>query len=76
VPDADLMQRLYDAALVLCNASVDGFVDGADIAREAGENPDDAAVYHAMRELEHRGRLDCHRSWRGGMGLPSMVRLP
>jgi hypothetical protein len=70
------MQRIYDAALKLCNASMSGFVDGVEIVREADEDPNDAAVYYAMRELERRGRLDCHKSWRGGMGLPGMVRLP
>jgi len=71
MPDSALADLLTETAERLLN-SIDGnFVEGDNVAREAG----DAAVYHAFREIERRGMLRLE-AWEGGMGLPRMISLP
>lgn len=75
MPDAELAEALTNAALRLISASQSGDVEGNDVAQEIGRDPDDIAIYNAFREVERRGDLEC-LAWEGGMGLPTMVRLP
>lgn len=75
MPDADLTRQVTDTALRLISASRSGEVDGEDVARELGRGVDDIDVYYSFREAVRRGDLEVP-SWRGGMGLPYMVRLP
>jgi hypothetical protein len=77
MPDADLMKSLTDAAYRLISATTSGEVDGVDVAREIGRDPEDpnAELHHAFWNINRRGDLECD-GWRGGMGLPYRVRLP
>ena len=75
MPDAELTKEVTDAALRLISASRSGDVDGEQVAREIGRDPDDTDVYYALREADRRGDIQCE-AWRGGMGLPAFVRLP
>lgn len=74
MPDEQLQEQLLDTARRLAADSRTGDVDGEDVARELGCDPNDAALYDAFRVAEHRGELEC-QAWRGGMGLPAMVRV-
>jgi hypothetical protein len=56
-------------------AAAHNHVDGEDVARAIGRDPEDADVHHAFREVERQGRLKIE-GWRGGMGLPAFVSLP
>lgn len=76
MPDEELIQQLVNAARELAADSPSGEVDGEDIARKIGGDPEDpgAKMYHAFKVAERRGRLACGY-WPGGMGLPKMVRI-
>ncbi len=73
MPDADLVAAVTAAAFRLISASRSGDVEGDDIAAEVDAESID--VYDALREAVRRGDLEC-LGWAGGMGLPSIVRLP
>ncbi|MGO9559056.1 MAG: hypothetical protein ACLPYW_08215 [Acidimicrobiales bacterium] len=75
MPDSALADLLTETAERLLNAIDGNFVEGDDVAREAGREVGDAAVYHAFREIERRGTLRLE-AWEGGMGLPRMIALP
>jgi hypothetical protein len=77
MPDDALVQELTDVALRLISASIDGIVEGEDVARAIGRDPEDpnAELHHAFREIQRQGRLSV-RAWEGGMGLPADIRLP
>jgi hypothetical protein len=77
VPNDELVQALTDAAFRLISASPDGIVEGADVARDIGRDPEDpnAELHHAFWEIDRRGQLVVS-AWEGGMGLPTDVRLP
>jgi hypothetical protein len=75
MPDADFTDEVTQTALRMISAGRDGDVDGEDVARELGRDPDDLDVYYALREAQRRGDLECD-AWRGGMGNPGFVRLP
>jgi len=64
------VQRLVKATRWLADQSSTGYVSGEDVARAAEIPTDDAIAYHALREAERRGLLECE-AWQGGMGLPA-----
>jgi hypothetical protein len=75
MPDEELIEQLVGAARELAAESPSGEVDGEDVAKRIDADPEDpgAKMYHAFKVAERRGRLAC-RGWRGGMGLPRMIR--
>jgi hypothetical protein len=75
VPNADLTQQVIETSLRLINASRSGDIDGQDVASELGHDGSDVELYYCFREAVRRGELTVAH-WRGGMGLPSIVRLP
>jgi hypothetical protein len=75
VPDVALANQLTVEAERLLNAASESYIDGDDVARAIGRDPEDADVYHAFREVERRGTLKLD-GWGGGMGLPHFVGLP
>jgi hypothetical protein len=74
-PRADLVAEVTLTALQMISAERTGMVDGEKIAAELGRGPHDMDMYYAYREIQRRGELDFD-AWRGGMGLPGMVKLP
>jgi hypothetical protein len=74
-PKADLVAEVTHTALQMISADRTGMVDGEKIAAELGRGPHDADMYYAYREIQRRGDLDFD-AWRGGMGLPGIVKLP
>jgi bifunctional pyridoxal-dependent enzyme with beta-cystathionase and maltose regulon repressor activities len=72
MPDADLADRVAEVSLRLISASKTGEIAGADVAKEIARSEND--LYWAFQELKRRGTLDMY--FPGGMGLPSMIRLP
>jgi hypothetical protein len=74
VPDADLTEAVTEAALRLISASRTGTIEGVDVARELGRDPDDVDLYSAFKEAVRRGDLEAY--FPGGMGMPHLVRLP
>jgi hypothetical protein len=72
MPDADLADQVAEISLRLISASKSGEIEGADVARELERFEND--LYWAFQELKRRGTLDMY--FPGGMGLPSMIRLP
>lgn len=75
MPDANLVGDVMHAAQQLIEESVSGEIDGTDIARAIGRDPDDIQLYYVLRDADRRGDLECP-AWRGGMALPAIVRLP
>ncbi len=75
VPDAVLANELTVEAERMLSSTSETFVDGDDVTRGIGRDPEDVGVYHAFREIERRGTLKLE-GWRGGMGLPAFVGLP
>lgn len=74
MPDDELVREITDVTLRLISASRSGEVDGEEVAREIGRDPEDVDLYDAFREAERRGSFEV-ASWAGGMGLPEMIRL-
>lgn len=74
MPDDELVRAVTDATLRLISASRSGDVEGEEVAREMGRDPDDVDLYYAFQEAERRGSFEVV-SWPGGMGLPAMIRL-
>jgi hypothetical protein len=72
MPDADLADEVGEISLRLISASKTGEIEGADVAREL-ERPEND-LYWAFQELKRRGTLEMY--FPGGMGVPSMIRLP
>lgn len=72
MPDADLADQVAEISLRLISASKSGEIEGADVAGELERSEND--LYWAFQELKRRGTLDMY--FPGGMGLPSMIRLP
>jgi hypothetical protein len=72
MPDADLADQVGEISLRLISASKTGEIEGADVARELERSEND--LYWAFQELKRRGTLEMY--FPGGMGLPSMIRLP
>ncbi len=70
-----MRELLVETARHLIAASDNGFVDGDDVAREIGLNPDDPAVYAVFREIQERDDLKLE-GWGGDTGLPHLVLLP
>jgi hypothetical protein len=75
MPDAALANQLTVEAERLLSATSETYIDGDDVAKTIGRDPDDADVYDAFREIERRGTLKLE-AWGGGMGLPHLVGLP
>jgi hypothetical protein len=75
MPDAALADQLTVEAERLLSATSETYIDGNDVAKAIGRDPDDADVYDAFREIERRGTLKLE-AWGGGMGLPHLVGLP
>lgn len=75
MPNAALANELAVEAERMLAATAHSYVDGEDLARAIGREPEDVDVYHAFREVERQGRLKIE-GWRGGMGLPAFVGLP
>ncbi|MDQ4048613.1 MAG: hypothetical protein M3131_04410 [Actinomycetota bacterium] len=71
---ADDHEQIIETARRMASESPSGDVDGEDIARECGREPDDALVYDALKAAADRGELAC-QGWRGEDGLPSRVRV-
>jgi hypothetical protein len=74
MPDDELVREITDATLRLISASRSGDVQGEEVARDIGRDPDDVDLYYAFREAERRGSFEVV-GWAGGMGLPLMIRL-
>jgi hypothetical protein len=72
MPDADLANEVAEVSLRLISASKTGEIEGEDVAREIGRPENE--IYWAFQELRRRETLDLY--FPGGMGLPSVVRLP
>jgi hypothetical protein len=72
MPDTDLTNRVADVSLRLISASKTGEIAAEDVANEIARSEND--LYWAFKELRRRGTLDMY--FPGGMGLPSMIRLP
>jgi hypothetical protein len=75
MPDSALADQLTEVAERLLNATSETYVDGDDVAREAGYDPEDVGLYEAFREIERRGTLKVD-GWRGAVNLPGFVGLP
>lgn len=69
------IERLVRAARWLAEQSPTGYANGDEVARVAEVPTENAVAYHAMREAERRGLLECE-SWQGSMRLPAFVRIP
>jgi hypothetical protein len=69
------IERLVSATRWLVERSPTGYADGDEVAHVAEVPTEKAVAYHAMREAERRGLLECE-SWKGSMGLPVFVRTP
>lgn len=74
-PHADLVAEVTRTALQMISAERTAMVDGEKIAADLGRGPHDMDMYYAFREIQRRGDLDFD-AWRGGMGLPGIVKLP
>ena len=74
-PPADLVAEVMQTALQMISTERTGMVDGEKIAAELGRGPHDMDMYYTYREIQRRGDLDFD-AWRGGMGLPGIVKLP
>ncbi len=76
MPDEELIQQLVNATRELAADSPSGEVEGVEVAKKIGIDPEDpgAKLYHAFKVAERRGRLACGY-WPGGMGLPVNVRV-
>lgn len=72
MPDSDLVEQVIDVSLRLISASRTGEIEGDDVAREIDRPEND--LYWAFQEAKRRGTLDLY--FPGGMGLPSLIRLP
>ncbi|HEY4916778.1 MAG TPA: hypothetical protein VIH92_07695 [Solirubrobacteraceae bacterium] len=75
MPDAALANQLTVEAERLLNATSHNYIDGDDVARAVGRDPQDADVYLAFREVQRRDSLKLD-AWGGGMGLPHIVGPP
>jgi hypothetical protein len=72
--NADMVEALTRAAQRLISASIQADVEGIDVVKEAGYDPNEPGLYDAFWEIKRRGDLDMH--FPGGTELPYMVRLP
>jgi hypothetical protein len=72
MPDSDLVEQVIDVSFQLISASRTGEIGGDDVAREIGRSEND--LYWAFQEARRRGALEMY--FPGGMGLPSLIRLP
>ena len=75
MPDSAIVERLVTAARGLLEATVENHVTGRDVARAAGLDPHDPAVYLAFLEIDRRGALKLD-TWCGAPELPAAVGLP
>jgi hypothetical protein len=75
VPDDQLIDQLVEAAKRLIAENDRGIVDGDDVARAIGRDPEADGLYDAFCVIEQRGVLKLD-AWGGGMGLPHGVQLP
>ncbi len=71
--DEQLYEQIVETATKMSEDSPSGDVDGEDVAREVGREPDDPAVYDALQAADERAVLAC-QGWRGENGLPTRVR--
>lgn len=72
MPDADLVEQVAEVSLRLISASKTGEISGEEVTGEIARSEND--LYWAFQELKRRGVLEMY--FPGGMGLPSMIRLP
>ena len=73
MPDANLVDEVIAVSTRLINESPHGEIDGKEVAEEIDRS--DTDLFWAFQEARRRGALDIEH-FGGGMGFPSMIRLP
>lgn len=73
MPDEELIQRVVTAVDQLAQDSRSGEVDGEDVAKRLGVEPEGADLYYAFKVADERGRIRVG-SWPGSMSIPNMIK--